>query len=368
MAFKRQILNPRVIEDLKKRSDIGIVFYLVVAGIVLLSESYRSHHPDFSKLFLFSFAGICLFRIFHLSIAKWMQPKFEKFNTWIFVLSVCLTALIWGLGFANFMIHEGDLYAVLLMVMCTVGLCSGEVVAFLPYFRLAIVYSFLALVPSMVGMLVFKMNVPLVLALGLLGGHLFFLARNGNREYWEARENEYILEERSKALEKMNRIDDLTNLYNRRYFDEAFSFEWTRSVRDKTPISIIVFDIDDFKRINDEYGHLAGDQYLTAIATIIKNIFKRQTDITARYGGDEFIVLISNTALENVSMLAEKVRLKVQALQSEYEGQALQASISAGIATCVPDQKDKPQSLILKADKALYQSKANGRNQVIENC
>jgi len=266
------------------------------------------------------------------------------------------------------MIHEEDLYAALLMVMCTVGLCSGEVVAFTPYFRLAIVYNFLALVPAMVVMLVFKMNVPLVLALGLLGGYLFFLARNGNREYWDARENEYILEERSKALEKMNRIDDLTNLYNRRYFDEAFSFEWNRSVRDKTLISIIIFDIDGFKQINDEYGHLAGDQYLTATATMIKNIFKRQTDITARYGGDEFIVLVTNTPKENISILAEKVRLKSETLHLEYESQTLQACVSAGIATCVPDQKDKPQSLILKADKALYQSKANGRNQVIENC
>ena len=367
MEFKRQILSPRVIEDLKKRSDIGIVFYLVVAGIVLLSESYRSSHPDFSRLFLFSFAGICLFRLFHLPIAKWMQPKFEKFNTWIFVLSVCLTALIWGLGFANFMIHEGDLYAALLMVMCTVGLCSGEVVAFTPYFRLAIVYNFLALVPAMVSMLVFKMNVPLVFALGFLGGYLFFLTTKGNREYWDARENEYILEERSKALEKMNRIDDLTSLYNRRHFDETFSFEWNRSVRDKTPVSIIIFDIDGFKQINDEYGHLAGDQYLTATATMIKNIFKRQTDTTARYGGDEFIVLVTNTPEENISMLAEKVRMKSETLYLEYEGQTLQASVSAGIATCVPEQKDKPQSLILKADKALYQSKANGRNQVIEN-
>lgn len=368
LEFKRQVLNARVIEDLKKRSDIGIVFYLVVAGIVLLSESYHSRHPDFSKLFLFSFAGICLFRLLHLPIAKWMQPKFEKFNTRIFIFSAALTAVIWGAGFANFMIHEGDLYAALLMVMCTVGLCSGEVVAFTPYFRLAIVYAFFVLVPPMGAMLFFKMNLPLVLALGSLGAYLLYLARNGNREYWDGLEAEYILNQRSKALEKMNRIDDLTDLYNRRYFDETFAFEWNRSIRDKTPISIIIFDIDDFKQINDQYGHLAGDQYLVATAGVIKHTFKRQTDITARYGGDEFIVLISNTAMGNVNILAEKVRTKLEALHLEYEGQTFQASISAGVATCVPDQKQAPSSLILKADKALYQSKTSGRNKVIENC
>ena len=199
---------------------------------------------------------------------------------------------------------------------------------------------------------------PMAIILTMLAGWI-------NRQQTEILE--YLLEEKSKNFENLSRIDGLTGLYNRRYFDESFSFEWSRSVRLQTSISIIIFDIDSFKQINDQYGHMAGDEYLKTIAMTIKNIFKRETDITARYGGDEFIVLIPNKPLENVLMMAEKVRRKVETLHLEYEGQPLEATISAGAAICVPDKGDKPQSLILKADKALYQSKASCRNKVIGN-
>ena len=126
-------------------------------------------------------------------------------------------------------------------------------------------------------------------------------------------------------------------------------------------------NLDNFKRINDQYGHLAGDQYLKATAATIENTFKRETDITARYGGDEFIVLIPNKPLENVRMMAEKVCSKIAALHLEYEGQIFQATISAGAAICVPDRDDKSQSLISRADKALYHSKTIIQNNVIEN-
>ena len=366
--IQRYRLNPRVMNDLKKRSSIGIIFYLITACIILFADNYYVRHPESSNQFLFLIAGICMFRLLHLPLSKWAQPKFEKINNNIFILSVVLTALIWGVELTEFMIQKGEPNAQLLMVMCTIGLCAGGGVSFIPELRLSIAFSFFMLVPAMMTMVVYHINMPLVIAIGLFFSYLCFMAHRGNREYWDALENEYLLEEKSKEFEKMSRIDDLTKLYNRRHFDETFSFEWNRSVRDQTPISIIICDIDNFKQINDQYGHLAGDKYLKATAMMLKRAFKRQTDITARYGGDEFIVLMANTSLEIVNRLAETVRLKAQALDLEYEGQIIQAGMSFGVATCVPGQNDKSQSLILKADKALYQSKANGRTQVIENC
>ncbi|MBT3386845.1 MAG: GGDEF domain-containing protein [Desulfobacula sp.] len=367
MEFKKYQLYPRVYDDLKKRSTIGIVFYLTTACIVLFTDNYYLRHPEFSNPFLFSLSGICLLRLFHLYFAQWLQPKFEKFNNHIFIFSIAVTALIWGIGFAKFMIQDGELSATLLMTMCTIGLCAGGAVAFVPDLKLSIFFSFFMLVPAMGIMIFYQMNMPLVISLGIFFVYLCFIAQRGNSEYWDALENEYLLEEKSIALEKISRIDDLTKIYNRRYFDEALSFEWSRSVRLHTPISIIMFDIDDFKRINDQYGHLAGDQYLTATANMIKKVFKRETDIVARYGGDEFICLIPNTPLENVCMMAETVRLEIEAFHLEFEGQTIQASISSGAAICVPGPKENSNSLISKADKALYNSKTNGRNKVTGN-
>ncbi len=367
MEFKKYQLYPRVIDDLKKRSTIGIIFYLSTACIVLFTDNYYLRHPEFSNPFLFSLSGICLLRLFHLYFAQWVQPKLEKLNNHIFILSVAVTALIWGIGFAKFMIQDGELSATLLMTMCTIGLCAGGALAFIPDLRLSILFSFFMLVPAMGIMIFYQINMPLVISLGIFFIYLCFIAHRGNREYWDALGNEFLLEEKSKAHEKISRIDDLTKLYNRRYFDESLSFEWSRSVRLQSPISIIMFDIDDFKRINDNYGHLAGDQYLKATAKMIKKIFKRDTDIIARYGGDEFIALIPNTPLENVCMMAEKVRLEIEAFHLEFEGQTIQASISSGAAICIPDKNDFFQSLISRADKALYQSKTSGRNKVTGN-
>ncbi len=357
MEFKKYQLYPRVIEDLKKRSTIGIVFYLTTACIVLFTDNYYIRHPEFSNPFLFSLSGICLLRLFHEYFAQKAQPKFEKLNNHIFIFSVAVTALIWGIGFGRFMIQDGELSATLLMTMCTIGLCAGGAVAFIPDLKLSLFFSFFMLVPAM-GIIVFNsMNIPLVISLGIFFIYLGFIAHRGNKEYWDALENEYLLEEKSKVLEEISRTDDLTKLYNRRHFDKTFSFEWNRSLRNQTQISIILLDIDNFKRINDDYGHLAGDKYLKATAELIKQHFKRQTDISARYGGDEFIVLITDTSAQNVSMLAEKLTLKMQEMNLEYDDQIIQTTISTGVATCVPDREDKPQSLILKADKALYKAK-----------
>jgi len=365
LEFKRYQLYPRVINDLKKRSTIGIVFFLTTACIVLFTDNYYIRYPEFSNPFLFSLSGICLLRLLHMSFAQKAESKFEKLNNNIFILSVAVTALIWGIGFAKFMIQDGEISATLLMTMCTIGLCAGGAVAFVPDLKLSISFSFFMLAPAIGTMLFYKTNMPLVVSLGIFFVYLCFITHSSNREYWDSLENEYLLEEKSKVLERLNQVDDLTKLYNKRHFDETFSFEWNRSVRDKTLISVIIFDIDHFKLINDQYGHLAGDKYLKAIGMLLKSVFKRQTDIPARYGGDEFIVLMTNTSLEDVISLSEKVRLKTEELDLEYEGQIIKASISAGSAICVPDQNDRPKSLILKADKALYQSKTNGRNKVI---
>jgi diguanylate cyclase (GGDEF)-like protein len=193
------------------------------------------------------------------------------------------------------------------------------------------------------------------------------MAYRGNREYWDALEKEYLLEKKSKDVEKMSRVDGLTGLYNRRYFDEAFAFEWNRAIRNQTPLSLIICDIDHFKRVNDQYGHLAGDEYLKAMAIIIRRLFKRNIDITARFGGEEFIILLGDQSSQHVCKLAETLRNMTQEFCLEYQEKTIRTTLSLGVSTYIPQQNDGQDTLIFKADKALYQSKACGRNRVTQN-
>jgi diguanylate cyclase (GGDEF)-like protein len=194
--------------------------------------------------------------------------------------------------------------------------------------------------------------------------YLVIMAYRGNREYWDALENEYLLELKSRELAYLSNTDVLTGLYNRRYFDEAFDSEWKRSGRNNSMLSVILFDIDHFKNINDTFGHQAGDEYLKKTAAILNAVFKRDYDIVARYGGEEFIVLLPGINAEHARQLAEQARQKIESLILHYQGKKFAATISAGIMCSVADFNARPDFIVSCADKALYKAKQAGRNMV----
>lgn len=364
MAFKKFKLYPRVVTDLKKRSALGIIFYPLVLMFVLFPGGYYASYPDFSLKLSLYIGAICLFRLLHLLAARWLEPKFVKTNNIIFFISVILTGLIWGVGYARFMSIETGLSGDLLIVMCTIGLSAGGTVAFLPDFRVALLFCSAMLLPAIFMMAWNNHDFPLLTAHSLMLLYLCFMVLRGNREYWDALENEYLLEKRSLELEKISRVDGLTCLYNRRYFDEVYAFEWNRSVRKQLPMTVIIADIDNFKLINDRYGHLAGDEYLKALSRILGQVFKRSMDIIARYGGEEFVILMPEEPGGSAVDLCRIVKKQVQNFVLEYDGQFLRTTLSLGVASMVPEMGKEPGILISKADEALYKSKVNGRNRV----
>ncbi len=160
-------------------------------------------------------------------------------------------------------------------------------------------------------------------------------------------------------VEKMAITDKLTGLYNRHKLDEVLFQEFNRQRRYAEPFSFSIIDVDYFKRINDGFGHLIGDVALQELSEIIRNNI-RQTDTIARWGGEEFAILAPNTSLEQMSVLAEKIRLIVAAHEFEIIGYL---TISLGIAQVAP--KDTITSLIKRADDALYLAKQLGRNRIV---
>ncbi|RJO74042.1 MAG: diguanylate cyclase [Myxococcales bacterium] len=160
--------------------------------------------------------------------------------------------------------------------------------------------------------------------------------------------------------------DGLTGVANRRMFDEFLEKEWRRNMRTQTPLSLIMFDIDFFKRYNDGYGHQAGDECLKAVAGVIKNLPRRPGDLSARYGGEEFAIILSGTDHNNSMKIAENVRHGVEGLNllHEYSQAAHCVTISIGVAAMIPTRRDNVGHLIERADEALYEAKRKGRNRV----
>ncbi|RMA97269.1 sensor domain-containing diguanylate cyclase [Hydrogenothermus marinus] len=157
--------------------------------------------------------------------------------------------------------------------------------------------------------------------------------------------------------------DSLTGLYNRFFLEMEANKEFERAKRYKFPISIIMIDIDNFKNVNDTYGHLVGDEVLKKIANIIKNNI-RKTDIAARYGGEEFVILLPNTPLEKAIKVAERIRQKVEEELFKDENNTFKVTISAGVSYCDYENCDF-KKVLEEADKALYIAKAQGKNKVV---
>lgn len=173
------------------------------------------------------------------------------------------------------------------------------------------------------------------------------------------------LSEKNRELEKLSAIDPLTGLMNRRYFDERIVAECRRSKREKSNLGIAMLDIDHFKNINDNYGHLCGDHCLKIFALTLQETIKRPSDIICRYGGEEFVLILPNTDQEGLIMLLERVRKEVEAKKIVFEGQELQMTVSIGGCSKIVLMDDENNSLVAFADKQLYDAKETGRNRVI---
>ena len=165
-------------------------------------------------------------------------------------------------------------------------------------------------------------------------------------------------------IQQLANTDKLTQLYNRLKIDTVFDTEITRAIRYKTNFSVILLDIDFFKKVNDTYGHEAGDIVLKGFAQVFKEI-ARNIDIIGRYGGEEFLAILSETDRKGAVTFAEKVRKKLEISRFVYQGKKIQVTISGGIAY----REEYPsENLMMKAaDERLYKAKDSGRNQIVSS-
>lgn len=179
-------------------------------------------------------------------------------------------------------------------------------------------------------------------------------------------ERTQALEQANLKLSELSQTDGLTGLHNRRHFDDMPPLEAQRAVRTRTVLALMMIDIDHFKRVNDTYGHPAGDDCLRQVAGVVRQNMRRATDIIARYGGEEFCAILPAITFEGAQHLAEKVRLHVEGMNIVWEGLPIPLTVSVGVCCGTSTGAQEASDMLRRADEALYESKHQGRNRVTQ--
>jgi len=172
------------------------------------------------------------------------------------------------------------------------------------------------------------------------------------------------LETANSKLQLLSTTDELTQLYNRRYANDMLASEYRRALRDKTSLSLLMLDIDHFKQINDSYGHPTGDACLVHAARIITGSIRRPPDVAARYGGEEFVVLLPNTRPDGARIVAENILRAFNDSCVQHAECTIPVSVSIGIASVFPTEREGHDNLLIEADRQLYVAKQGGRNRL----
>lgn len=183
----------------------------------------------------------------------------------------------------------------------------------------------------------------------------------------ERKAMELELKELYEINRKMAYTDDLTGIPNRKAFNERMDMEFQRALRNNTPLSVLLIDIDFFKQYNDNYGHLKGDACLTKVAYLLNRAFSRPADLTARYGGEEFVALLPETSCEDALVLAHKCRAAIQTADIKHAYSDVAETVTVSIGVSCMDQNTPyaaVSSLLNQADHLLYEAKTKGRNRV----
>lgn len=208
--------------------------------------------------------------------------------------------------------------------------------------------------------------IALACALGLCVALLtWVLARHFLGRYTRDIADEKLrLEAANEKLKELSLTDPLTGLYNRRFFDDHFRIEFRQSRRTGRPLSVMLVDLDNFKTINDGYGHDAGDQVLLAIAEVLRHQIRRGGDLLARFGGEEFVAILPETDARSAHEIAQRILEKIRARAIVWQGEVIRVTASLGIATGTGEHPSEI-SLFRAADAALYAAKRNGKNRVV---
>jgi len=363
------------------------LYLLAVIGYILVETGVGEYYLWPSILWMQNHA-FPLFSSFCFLTAAWFHRKFLRltdFGGWVLQLNN-LFLLLWILFLPFTLLPGSNLLMMILYLMALASLIAGLVSSVYLWWRgslqgrqYTIAYAILYCATT-VHVLALMQLIPwnpmteysqmagfsiefILLSLALVS---YINQRLENKVLQRTDELQAALKQlrlANKELEKQSLRDPLTQLYNRRYFDQTLINEVSRASRNARPLAILMIDIDFFKSINDRFGHLQGDECLRLIAASLSKLVVRRNDFLARYGGEEFVILLPETHLENALFFAEKILQDIRQTEFVIDDEPVPLTVSIGIDSRVPKRDEDPNDLLASADQALYQAKSEGRNR-----
>lgn len=352
----------------------GLSFWgnIVIAIILTVMLSLQIDPSEYIYLFIW-FGLVLAASLYRLLVSRNFQKEHnltrDKINYWVNKYINISTGInvIWGsigvLFFPTLVLYQGlmilSLLSILLASVPLLAISRG-----LYYLQMLIV-----LLPISVHILLIGNTEHFIMAVALFMATIsLFAAANYIHELL------FELQKTQAELLRQANTDQLTRIPNRRHYDQTFKTEWRRCSREDLPVSMLLIDVDYFKKYNDNFGHSEGDQCLVKVASQLGNISRRPGDIAARYGGEEFAVLLPNTSIENAMMLAERFRVSIERLDIKHpDSEFGVVTVSIGVSSCDPMQRDPnnpntdviyPAMLMNSADNAMYLAKRQGRNRI----
>lgn len=298
-------------------------------------------------------------RVLLVLLARRFIDQINTSRGWL-ALGVLINSLTWGIMAACASLDTPLTPHGELILLTTAGISAGGAISFSVSRFFTALFLCGMLVPTMLVQIFIVENTDFgtLAAVTLYLAGMYMVTSNPYREYRSALTSNLMLTE-------MSNTDGLTSLRNRRSFDEQLQEEVQRAQRSGYALTVLLLDIDHFKRINDEHGHPAGDHCITSVAQCLTGAIGRAADTIARYGGEEFAVILPNTGADHAVMVAERIRHSVEDSSIRFEGAAIPLTVSVGCCSVeIADTHTQPEDLIARADKALYAAKNEGRNRV----
>lgn len=286
------------------------------------------------------------------AILAWERP---------YAVTLMLSSLVWGLG-AVWLMPQGEAVEQFVVLFFIAGLVGGSIFTYSAHRGMTISAMLAVLLPSTIWL--FLQPSHIAFGLGLAATTFMLGALRGTRVLSAAMQRSlllgYELKQANQVADHMARTDELTGINNRRAFMELGEQTTHLCQRQGKPLSALLIDVDHFKQVNDTHGHSAGDRVLQQVGSLLAQQF-RAADVCGRIGGEEFAVLLADTDAATATALAEKLRRAVSSASITWQEQTLQVTVSIGVAT----HSGPLGALLQRADAAMYQAKAGGRNRVI---
>ena len=365
VEIDQQELARRAHAELAKRARGGIFIYLVAWLILTVPTGIHVSEPGFFYLNTAILVLIMLSRLGHFCADRFGPSlPVSLRRTWL-VTTILGGALHWGLMCFWILTHDGFKQVEFYLIASAAVLGIAGTAALSIAREIRILFPLFMLLPTTIAYLYRHDPDDWILASMVVLALVYVIgtARTTGRDYWLSIENEMLAAQRAIEMEQLSITDQLTQLNNRSRFDQRFGEEWSRGCRQGSNLSLLMVDLDRFKRLNDTYGHVFGDLCLQRVAEVLRSEVKRETDLVARYGGEEFVVLLPDTDAAGARRVGELLRRAIERIDVAHGDEAVPLTASIGGASCRPEPVIAAAALLKQADDALYRAKAAGRNR-----